>query len=145
MFIRLPNCLSVTIKLFRIFLDVRQQHNDISLLISIYYKNRFFCTIFQIIIYLIVKLIQKTCLTKVRQDLCCLFVLAEAGMPLSGQMLTIKLYYSLLKHSLRHLHKSRNIRSLNVVDVAILLGTILHAGCVDRLHDVVELAIYLGS
>ena len=77
--------------------------------------------------------------------LCCLFVLAEAGMPLSGQMLTIKLYYSLLKHSLRHLHKSRNIRTLNVVDIAIILGTILHAGCVDRLHDIVELAIYLGS
>ena len=53
------------------------------------------------------------------------------------------LQHSLLDHRLGDFHKARDVRALHVVEVAVLLGAVLHAGVVDRRHDLVQLGVDL--
>ena len=52
--------------------------------------------------------------------------------------------YSLLKHCLCYLHEAGDVRTLHVVDVAVRLGSVLHASLMDVGHDSMELLINLG-
>ena len=58
-------------------------------------------------------------------------------------LFSVKLYNTLLKHGLCHLHEASDIRTFHIVDSAIGLATELHTLLVDRLHDMVEACIYL--
>ena len=55
----------------------------------------------------------------------------------------IGLYDSLLDHRLGDFHKACDVRALHVVEVAVLFGAVLHAGVVDRRHDLVQLGVDL--
>ena len=56
------------------------------------------------------------------------------------------LYQALGNHRIRHLDEARDVRALDVIDVAVLLSAISEAGLVDVGHDAVQLLIdFLGG
>lgn len=54
------------------------------------------------------------------------------------------LNYTLLKHCLSDLHESGDICTLNIIDVAVWLSTVLDACLVDVRHDAVKFLVNLS-
>lgn len=54
-----------------------------------------------------------------------------------------ELYYALCHHRLGNLHEACDIGALDVVDIAVGLGSVLHAVLVNVLHDGVQTVVDL--
>lgn len=50
--------------------------------------------------------------------------------------------HALRQHGISYFHKAGDVRALDVVDLAVSLFTVVNTGMVNRLHDVVQLAVH---